>query len=1171
MVEQPVYADGAEDEVLSRLRRAADVSAGSAELARALPSWELIYHFSPQRTALLAPIELVEGTRVLDFGCGSGVLTRAMGELGAGVVGVEGTPTRAEAARERCRDLPNVRIVDGGAEEIGLNGPFDLALLCGVLEYSSVYGDGPEALLEDVVGALEPGGALVLAIENKIGLGYLTGRPEDHHGKSWVGLADYPRGGARTWPRAELAELLANAGLTAQRWMLPYPDYKLPRVIVDADVHGRGDAVDLVDKLVRDPLYGAFGGTTGAVPGRSLHRTAVVEGFGASVSPSFLVVAARTPEAVRRFVRPGLGWLVNSARLPRWRRSRVLTTALELRAVEGAGAESDWLRQEAPAVEPLLPGRPLDSLLLEALARGDEEELRGLLGLWRSCCEEGATGLGDQPRHPFLPGAPGVPVLAANALDVHPGNVVLLPDGSPRRIDLEWCAGEGVDAELVLVRALLEFAREVHRSGAPHPWEAELTTAELTLRLCGLVGLAGRARERWSELLAAEARLQELVSGTPSDEVLTALLGDVDRPGPARAWELPPLTQLAAAAADREHLRGVADELRGDVARAEDALDATRRLREEAMAALAEVERLREEATAEAAHLRRAVAKADEQLGDALMLVADAESERVGVERELAERSSRAEELAGENARLRTELDRLASSSVVRAGNRYLWPAARLVRGARDLALGRGGEEPDRVLRGVGKVAPSAVPLLAGRVRRVSERDAGLRYQLSAPSEVPVGLGQVVDLDGWAVHDDLPVRAVSVELGGRVLPATSGHPRPDVAAALGVHGWTGFRVRLPVRAGAVRPVLLVELADATVLRRELPELVGVPHEPEPVAVDWPGEGPRIAVCLATYNAPGGHFHEQVQSIKEQTHSNWVCLISDDGSTDKAALRSATAGDPRFVVVEHAENVGFYRNFGRALAMVPVDADLVALSDQDDVWDADKLAVMAERFADPSVQLAYCDMRLVDGGGAVVAESAWTNRPNQWTDLEQLLLLNTVTGAATVLRADLLRERVLPLPPGTPAAYHDQWIAATALAVGRIEFVDRALQSYRQHGANVTGWQVPRLADGLPGLRGLAAAGAGVGHGVDLLEARQAELDHITEHELRRIAQFSTVLLMRNQDLLSERETAKLERLAGAERRLWPLVRLALEGEERPETAGAERRLLAAALLRRHQQ
>ncbi|HET8641235.1 MAG TPA: hypothetical protein VFM37_04820, partial [Pseudonocardiaceae bacterium] len=71
------YADGAEPTVLAALRAAGDVSAGSAELAAKVTSWETAYHFSPGRLGLLAPLRLRAGTRAADVGCGSGVLTRA--------------------------------------------------------------------------------------------------------------------------------------------------------------------------------------------------------------------------------------------------------------------------------------------------------------------------------------------------------------------------------------------------------------------------------------------------------------------------------------------------------------------------------------------------------------------------------------------------------------------------------------------------------------------------------------------------------------------------------------------------------------------------------------------------------------------------------------------------------------------------------------------------------------------------------------------------------------------------------------------------------------------------------------------------------------------------------------------------------------------------------------
>ncbi|MET9226974.1 glycosyltransferase [Lentzea sp. NPDC003310] len=1133
------YADGAEDAVLERLRAATDVSAGSAELATDLNgSWELSYHFSPQRLGLLAPLDVRPGQRVIDIGCGSGVLSRALGEAGAEVVGVEGVPSRAAAARERCRDLPGVRIVDSPAVDLARHGTFDTALVCGVLEYCD-----PEQLLGDVAAALDENGALVLAIENQLGLGYLLGRAEDHRGKSWVGPAGYPGPGARTWNRRKLGELLSAAGFTAQRWLAPYPDYKIPRIVVDASLHDRPDAPELIDKLVRDPLQGAFGGTVGAVAGRLPHRLAVADGFGVAVSPSFLVVAARTPEAVERTLRPGLAWMVNNGRLPQWRRSRTLTADLDLVMDDGRESAAGWLRQVLVERDPVLPGVALDSLLLDALADDDLPRLREQLELWRTYCTADARPVTDEDvRHPFLPGREGVAVLPPDCLDVHPGNFIVADHGTYHRIDLEWQAESGVDAELVLVRALLEFAREVHRSGAAHPWPAQSSIRRLTEELTALAGLPA---PRWDDLLPAEATLQELVSGTPADEVLTALRSELDVPGRPRLWEGPPLTELHDLAASMPQLQAQATELHAQ----------TVRLSEQLHERSEELELLHKQSNAAAAELRDEIGRLDDLVGNSLMELADTDAR-------LTEQTELAQRLAQENAELRARLDQLDSSSVVHIGRDYVWPAARAVRGTRDLLLGRGGEETDAVLRRLGPIAP----LVGGRIREVSkhQRAERMRYEVKVPEdEVVIGRGQVVELEGTASHEDLPVHGVAVRVDGTTYPGTTGHPG------------NGIRLRVPVRArtspGSVELELLLTLADGTVFRCDLPPLRVRPQATaERAQVVWPGTGPKVAICLATYNPPKHHFAEQIETIRKQTHDNWVCVISDDNSDEagRATLREVVGDDPRFVVAEHDENAGFYGNFERALQLVPADAEFVALSDQDDLWDADKVETLVAEFADPAVLLAYADMRLVDDHGTVIADSAWLGRAKPTNaDLEQLLLLNTVTGAASMVRADVLAQRMLPLPPSTPASYHDQWLAASALALGRIAFVDRPLHSYRQHGANVTGWQVPRLADGLPGLKGLARYALGLDQ--NSLTHKEPELAHIVEHETRRIAQFATVLLMRNHDRMAPDAVQRISRLTTAERKLWPLVRMALEGD-RPDTAGAERRLLAAALLRRAQ-
>jgi glycosyltransferase involved in cell wall biosynthesis len=223
--------------------------------------------------------------------------------------------------------------------------------------------------------------------------------------------------------------------------------------------------------------------------------------------------------------------------------------------------------------------------------------------------------------------------------------------------------------------------------------------------------------------------------------------------------------------------------------------------------------------------------------------------------------------------------------------------------------------------------------------------------------------------------------------------------------------------------------------------------------------------PSIAVCMTTYEPPLDLLDAQLRSIREQTWSDFVCIVSDDGSAPSVAraVERACSGDKRFRFVGHRDNVGYYRNFERCLELVPPDVRFVALSDQDDVWHADKLETLVSELRVERVQLAYADMAIVSTGGELLAPSYWTDRANNHTDLASLLLINTVTGAASVFRRELL-DVALPFPdvPGKP--FHDHWLACIALALGDVAFIDRPLHDYVQHGDNVVGRHEPLPAE-----------------------------------------------------------------------------------------------------------
>lgn len=229
--------DGVENGIGAILKGVRDKSVLSEELASLQTDWPTTYYFSGNRANLLRPLEKrLASSRVLELGCGMGAVTRYIGETAKEVVAVEGSLRRGSVAALRCQDLPNVSIVIDEIKSLPESlGKFDVVTLVGVLEYACRYG-GPGAEREVLAKArsfLKSDGILVLAIENKLGLKYLGGVPEDHLGKRWIGVTNgYREDGVKTWSRKELLALLKEEGFAWCEQFIPLPDYKLPTTII---------------------------------------------------------------------------------------------------------------------------------------------------------------------------------------------------------------------------------------------------------------------------------------------------------------------------------------------------------------------------------------------------------------------------------------------------------------------------------------------------------------------------------------------------------------------------------------------------------------------------------------------------------------------------------------------------------------------------------------------------------------------------------------------------------------------------------------------------------------------------------------------------------------------------------------------------------------------------
>jgi SAM-dependent methyltransferase len=369
------YSDGpgVEERLLGIVTNATRLDTFSPELAGAITDWPSEYHLSRARHCLLRPLAIGPPHRVLELGCGCGALTRYLGETGAAVVAVEGSAARARIAAARCRDLAGVRVVCDSLLDFEAEDRFDWVVLVGVLEYAPLFCGAPSAMahyLRRAARFLGPAGRLLVAMENQFGLKYFNGCAEDHVGIPFFGVEGLYRDRSPvTCGRRELARRVRACGLGGLEWYYPFPDYKLPSVVVSARAL-RTD-LNVPDLLVRAPSRD-YGGHAmrlfeEALALAALHRGGLVE----ELSNSFMLVAGRG----RASVAPSgaLAWTYAVHRHERF----ATETAF---VADGGRIRVVKARLAAPCDAPAVPGEPPDvrQVLRPAAYR------RGRLSVWRA-------------------------------------------------------------------------------------------------------------------------------------------------------------------------------------------------------------------------------------------------------------------------------------------------------------------------------------------------------------------------------------------------------------------------------------------------------------------------------------------------------------------------------------------------------------------------------------------------------------------------------------------------------------------------------------------------------------------------------------------------------------------------------------------------------------------
>jgi SAM-dependent methyltransferase len=496
------YSDGTDEEtrILNAVTLAADVRDNSSALTAFVSDWPSYYHLAPGRSNAIRSLDLPRDLSVLELGAGCGALARHLGENHTTVHSVEGSARRATICRARCRGLSNVKVFCADFSDLTCAAAYDVVLLNGVLEYAPSFfqsgdrGHPVEVLLALAKSALKPDGVVLIAIENKLGLKYWAGAPEDHTATNYEGIHGYPATTkVTTFSKREIRSVLNRSGFPAIGCFHCFPDYKFASTVLSDEVPPGMYLANWLDYPAECPGLPRDHTIHEGLAAKSLYDAGLLGEF----ANSFLI-AGGTDEAERKF--RGLfqpAWIARrlSVRGRDRAHHRITTLAREdNRLVVTKTVVRYDAGTDAPSLK-TIDWTPGDLLMLEMsramLASRPDDAVHVLLEEYhQALLTQFATGERDSE---------GYPLVSGRCVDFLMRNIIRSPAGLTA-IDLEWEAAEPLTADFILFRSLWHDAL-----GPNHAWatrriaDFDLYIVRAIQRFYPQYGFGRQARNRAQE------------------------------------------------------------------------------------------------------------------------------------------------------------------------------------------------------------------------------------------------------------------------------------------------------------------------------------------------------------------------------------------------------------------------------------------------------------------------------------------------------------------------------------------------------------------------------------------------------------------------------------------------------------------------------------------------
>lgn len=206
---------------------------------------------------------------------------------------------------------------------------------------------------------------------------------------------------------------------------------------------------------------------------------------------------------------------------------------------------------------------------------------------------------------------------------------------------------------------------------------------------------------------------------------------------------------------------------------------------------------------------------------------------------------------------------------------------------------------------------------------------------------------------------------------------------------------------------------------------------------------------RVSVAMATFNGEK-YIKEQLRSILDNLRTEDEVIISDDGSSDSTIEIIKGFNDDRIKIINGPKK-GVKKNFEYALKHTT--GEIIFLSDQDDIWNENKLKTVLNIFEeDENITLVMHDAMVFDSENNNVIQDSFFKYRKSKKGVINNIIKNSYIGCCIAFRKKLMNY-IFPIP--NRIEMHDQWIGLISDIYGNNFLCKDVLLEYRRHNCNVS--------------------------------------------------------------------------------------------------------------------